>query len=202
MVNKIDVFHTAKQRLLANKVASLYKAGISITKIAEDVDITRPTIYVWLKGLGLMHSKESTVTEQTKGQPSSRKTGKVDQQRVVAKVIKQLGKTDRSENFTGKTGEDDESPLVRSLKKEVRRLNKALIEETIKSASLESAMEDQAGHKTEENSEKDLKVLKQQNKQLRSQLKHEHMRAEAYDTMIDIAEEQLGVDIRKKPDAK
>ncbi len=39
-------------------------------------------------------------------------------------------------------------------------------------------------------------------KQLERQLEDEQIRSDGYSKMIDIAEEQLQIDIRKKPDAK
>ncbi len=44
--------------------------------------------------------------------------------------------------------------------------------------------------------------LEQENKRLRDQLEYEKLRAHAYDTMINIAERELKIEIRKKSGAK
>ena len=47
-----------------------------------------------------------------------------------------------------------------------------------------------------------MRALLLENARLRSELKHEKMRAHAYDTMIDVAEEMFNIPIRKKVDTK
>lgn len=49
---------------------------------------------------------------------------------------------------------------------------------------------------------KDNSSLKKQNKELKQLLKQEQMRSEFYEQIIDTAERELGVAIRKKSDAK
>ncbi|MFI3298937.1 MAG: hypothetical protein R3Y49_03945 [Rikenellaceae bacterium] len=44
--------------------------------------------------------------------------------------------------------------------------------------------------------------LEQENKLLQEKLAYEKLRAQAYDTMIDIAERELNIEIRKKSGAK
>lgn len=48
----------------------------------------------------------------------------------------------------------------------------------------------------------ELEALKAKVAELEKQLKYEKMKAEAYDTMIDIAEKKFSIPIRKKPGAK
>lgn len=47
-----------------------------------------------------------------------------------------------------------------------------------------------------------ITALLLENERLRTELKHEKMRAHAYDTMIDVAEEMFNIPIRKKADTK
>ena len=47
-----------------------------------------------------------------------------------------------------------------------------------------------------------LTALRLENERLRTELKHEKMRAHAYDTMIDVAEEMFNIPIRKKAGTK
>lgn len=53
-----------------------------------------------------------------------------------------------------------------------------------------------------ERESEELSRLKQENKELRRQLAQERMKAEAYDTMIDVAEEMFKIPVRKKPGTK
>jgi hypothetical protein len=50
--------------------------------------------------------------------------------------------------------------------------------------------------------EKDIKSLQAEIKRLEKELKHEKMRADAYDMMIEIAEARFNIPIRKKSGAK
>ena len=45
-------------------------------------------------------------------------------------------------------------------------------------------------------------TLEQENERLRKELEHERLRSEALNIMIDIAEKELGISIRKKSGAK
>lgn len=53
-----------------------------------------------------------------------------------------------------------------------------------------------------EKEKQEVKALRLENARLRKQLEDAELRALAYDTMIDVAEEQLGVKIRKKSGTK
>ncbi len=53
-----------------------------------------------------------------------------------------------------------------------------------------------------EQEQKELEALKKQNKQLKDKLEYEQMRTFALETMIDLAKEKLGVDVRKNFGAK
>lgn len=53
-----------------------------------------------------------------------------------------------------------------------------------------------------EQEQKELDALKKQNKQLKEKLDYEQMRTFALETMIDLAKEKLGVDVRKNFGAK
>ncbi|MDD5498783.1 MAG: hypothetical protein PHI10_04805 [Dehalococcoidales bacterium] len=48
----------------------------------------------------------------------------------------------------------------------------------------------------------EIKALQAEVAKLQKELKHEQLRADAYDTMIDIAESQFNIPIRKKAGAK
>ena len=50
--------------------------------------------------------------------------------------------------------------------------------------------------------QKELEALRKQNKDLKAKLEYADMKATALEIMIDIAEKQLGVDIKKKPGTK
>lgn len=50
--------------------------------------------------------------------------------------------------------------------------------------------------------QKEFEALKQQNEDLKKRLEYADMKATALEIMIDIAEKQLGVDIKKKPGTK
>lgn len=53
-----------------------------------------------------------------------------------------------------------------------------------------------------EQEQNELEALKKQNKQLKEKLDYEQMRTFALETMIDLAKEKLGVDVRKNFGAK
>lgn len=53
-----------------------------------------------------------------------------------------------------------------------------------------------------EQEQKELDALKKQNQLLKEKLEYEQMRTFALETMIDLAKEQLGVDVRKNFGAK
>jgi transposase len=50
--------------------------------------------------------------------------------------------------------------------------------------------------------QKEFEALKKQNQDLKKQLEYADMKATAFEIMIEIAEKQLGVDIKKKPGTK
>jgi transposase-like protein len=50
--------------------------------------------------------------------------------------------------------------------------------------------------------QKELQALKKQNDELKKKLEYADMKATALEIMIDIAEKQLGIDIKKKPGTK
>ena len=54
----------------------------------------------------------------------------------------------------------------------------------------------------QETNNEELEVLKKKVAELEEQLKYQEMRADAYDTMIDIAEKKFNIPIRKKAGAK
>ena len=53
-----------------------------------------------------------------------------------------------------------------------------------------------------EQEQKDLETLKKQNGALKTSLEHERMKNFALETMIDLAKEDLGIDLRKNSGAK
>jgi transposase-like protein len=53
-----------------------------------------------------------------------------------------------------------------------------------------------------EKEKQEYKALRMENARLKKRLEDAELRALAFDTMIDVAEEQLGVEIRKKPGTK
>ena len=50
--------------------------------------------------------------------------------------------------------------------------------------------------------QQELEALKKQNEELKKKLEYADMKATALEIMIDVAEKQLGVDIKKKPGTK
>jgi transposase-like protein len=50
--------------------------------------------------------------------------------------------------------------------------------------------------------QRELEALKKQNEELKKKLEYADMKATALEIMIDIAEKQLGIDIKKKPGTK
>lgn len=62
--------------------------------------------------------------------------------------------------------------------------------------------EDRTTEVMTEQEQKELESLKKQNKQLKEKLDYEQMRTFALETMIDLAKEKLGVDVRKNFGAK
>ncbi|MBQ0085136.1 MAG: hypothetical protein KBS65_02720 [Prevotella sp.] len=54
----------------------------------------------------------------------------------------------------------------------------------------------------QENHNEDLEALQKKVADLEKQLKYQEMRADAYETMIDIAEKKFNIPIRKKAGAK
>jgi len=56
--------------------------------------------------------------------------------------------------------------------------------------------------KKEESANEELCRLRQENKELKASLTRARMEADVYNTLIDVAEEQLQISIRKKPGTK
>ena len=54
------------------------------------------------------------------------------------------------------------------------------------------------GKRTTDSLSEDNKALRKEILDLKKQLYHEKMRADFYDTMVDVAEEMFGIEIRKK----
>ena len=54
----------------------------------------------------------------------------------------------------------------------------------------------------QENHNEELEAIQKEVADLKKQLKYQEMRADAYDTMIDIAEKKFNIPIRKKAGAK
>ena len=54
------------------------------------------------------------------------------------------------------------------------------------------------GKKTTTSESEEIKALRKEVLDLKKQLYHEKMRADFYDTMVDVAEELFGIEIRKK----
>jgi hypothetical protein len=50
--------------------------------------------------------------------------------------------------------------------------------------------------------QKELEALKKQNAELKKKLEYADLKATAFEIMIDVAEQQLGVSIKKKPGTK
>jgi transposase-like protein len=57
-------------------------------------------------------------------------------------------------------------------------------------------------HRKEKEEPEAVQALKQENKRLKAELAEARLRAKAYDTLIDVAEEMFGIPIRKKPGTK
>ena len=55
------------------------------------------------------------------------------------------------------------------------------------------------GKKVKTSESEEIKALRKEVWDLKKQLYHEKMRADFYDTMVDVAEEMFGIEIRKKP---
>jgi cell division septum initiation protein DivIVA len=49
---------------------------------------------------------------------------------------------------------------------------------------------------------KEFEALKKQNEELRKKLEYANMKAFAFQTMIEVAEEQFNIEIQKKPGTK
>ena len=56
------------------------------------------------------------------------------------------------------------------------------------------------GKKVKTSESEEIKALRKEVLDLKKQLYHEKMRADFYDTMVDVAEEMFGIEIRKKAD--
>ena len=56
------------------------------------------------------------------------------------------------------------------------------------------------GKKVKTGESEEIKALRKEVWDLKKQLYHEKMRADFYDTMVDVAEEMFGIEIRKKAD--
>ena len=56
------------------------------------------------------------------------------------------------------------------------------------------------GKNAKSSESEELEALRKENLELRKKLYDETMRADFYDTMIDVAEEMFGIEIRKKAD--
>jgi transposase-like protein len=57
-------------------------------------------------------------------------------------------------------------------------------------------------HRKKEEESEEVQQLKLENKRLKAELAGARLRAKAYDTMIDVAEEMFQIPIRKKPGTK
>lgn len=53
-----------------------------------------------------------------------------------------------------------------------------------------------------EGEQKELEALRKQNEDLKKKLEYSEMKAHAWEIMVDIAEKQLGIDIKKKSGTK
>lgn len=53
-----------------------------------------------------------------------------------------------------------------------------------------------------EQEKKEFEALKKQNEELRKKLEHANMKAFAWQTMVEVAEEQFNIEIQKKPGTK
>ena len=53
-----------------------------------------------------------------------------------------------------------------------------------------------------EQEKKEFENLKKQNEELRKKLEHANMKAFAFQTLIEVAEEQFNIEIQKKPGTK
>jgi transposase-like protein len=73
----------------------------------------------------------------------------------------------------------------------VSRIIRTFAAENDKSAML-------MGKRTTDSLSEDNKALRKEILDLKKQLYHEKMRADFYDTMVDVAEEMFGIEIRKK----
>lgn len=56
--------------------------------------------------------------------------------------------------------------------------------------------------KKQDTTEEDIAALRAEVTRLRKELRHEKMRADALDTMVDLAEEIFSIPVRKKSGAK
>ena len=67
---------------------------------------------------------------------------------------------------------------------------------------VEASSEPLPASELEGEDQQDPKALKKKIKELQKLLEHEQLRSLGFETMIDIAEEELGIDIRKKSGTK
>jgi len=82
-------------------------------------------------------------------------------------------------------------------------LSKSLVKSWVKQFSSELALPKEiiVSAMTEEEA-KDMELLKKQNEALKQNLDYERMKNFALETMIDLAKEEIGVDLRKNSGAK
>lgn len=81
-------------------------------------------------------------------------------------------------------------------------VSRHLVYDWVKRFYSELSVEQSCDTDMTEAEKKELELLKKQNALLKKQLEHAEMKAHAWEIMVDIAEKQLGIDIKKKPGTK
>jgi len=81
-------------------------------------------------------------------------------------------------------------------------VSKYNVKDWVKKFSCELAAKEPIEAVMTEEEQKELRALKEQVEALKKQLEYEQMKSFAFETMIDLANEELGIDIRKNSGAK
>ncbi len=164
-----------------NKVLTLHRAGIPKGDILKEIPITRKKLDRWIEKYAL--KKKTT------------------QQYYSSKRNQYYSEAIRL-HFEEGYGEDKISKILPIGHTTASRwIANFVAENGIKATSIMKE-DPKAKDASSTTSSNEVKELKAKIASLESQLKYQEMRAEAYDTMIDIAEKKFNIPVRKKSGAK
>ena len=171
------------------KVLSLHKSGMKAPAISKIVPVSRETLSRWIRKFG---SEIQTETCKETAQPSHCRNEL--KEKYYDEVIRLHFEEGYGEGRIEKAlpiGHTTASRWIANFVAENGNQYKPL---------MKGKQSSEASHGTSQNA--DVKQLQAEIDRLQSELKQQKMRADAYDMMIDLAEQKFQIPIRKKSGAK